>query len=44
MLVGALGIWPATVGIGDKEREWQKEEDWNMEREESRKSMNIWTI
>jgi len=40
----ALGIWPATVGIGSKEGEWQKKEDWNMEGGKSRESMNIWTI
>jgi len=44
MLVGALGIWSTTVEIGDKEKEWQKGEDWNTEGEELRESMNIWTI
>ena len=44
MLVEALGIWPATVGIGGKEGEWQKEEDWNIEGKELRESTNIWTI
>jgi len=44
MLVGALRIWPATVGIGGEEGEWKKEEDWNIEGEESRESMNIRTI
>ena len=44
MLVGALGIWPATVEIGGKEEEWQKGEDWNTEEEELRESTNIQTI
>ena len=44
MHVEALGIWPATIGIGGKEGEWQKGEDWNMEGEGSRESMNIQTI
>ena len=44
ILVGALGIWPTTVGIGGKEGEWQKREDWNMEGEGLRESMNIQTI
>ena len=44
MLVGALGTWPATIGIGGKEGEWQKKEDWNIKRKESKESMNIQTI
>jgi len=44
MLVEALGTWPVIVEIGDREEEWQRIGDWNMEREESRKFMNNWTI
>ena len=44
MFVGALGTWPIIVGIGDREEEWQRIGDWNMEREESREFMNNWTI
>ena len=40
MLAGVLGTWPITAGIGDKEEEWQKEGDWNMEEGESRELMN----
>ena len=39
-----LGTWPTTIGIGSKEGEWQKGEDWNMEGEELRESTNIQTI
>ena len=39
-----LGTWPVIVGIGGREGEWQKEEDWNMEEEKSRELINTWTI
>jgi len=44
MLVGALGTWPTTIGIGGKEGEWQKKEDWNIKGKESKESTNIQTI
>jgi len=37
MLVGVSGTWPAIVGIGVREGEWQKIEEWSMEGAESRK-------
>jgi len=40
MLAGILGIWPIIVRIGDREEDWQRIEDWNMEGEESREFMN----
>ena len=43
MSVEDLGTWPTTAGTKDREVEWQREEDWNMEKE-SRELMNTWTI
>jgi len=39
-----LGTWSIIVGIGSREKEWQKGGDWNMEEEVSREICNIRTI
>ena len=44
MLVGILGTCPVIAGIGVREKEWQKEGGWNMEKGESRELMNTLTI
>ena len=37
MLVGDLGTWPAIARTGDREEEWQRIGEWNMEGEEFRR-------
>jgi len=44
MLVKVLSIWPTNVGIRDRKKKWQRIEDWNMTRKESREFMDNWTI
>ena len=40
MLAGDLGIWPAIVGIGDREEERWRIGEWNIEEEGSRATSN----